>query len=614
MPGIAGVVSPLPSAARQLDLMLEAISGAGQHVEGRWSDERIGCHVGWTGLDLDTPSCVQAWNASGDVCVVFSGEEFTSPESRRICGHRPGQTSLDDAHYILARYEEHGPEFAGLLNGWFSGLIVDKRTSQALLFNDRFGIGRLYCCDTPEGFYFASEAKALLSVLPKTRRLNETALAESLSFGCVLDNRSIFCDVSLVPPASLWVFAQASLRKRGTYFSPSTWENQAPLPAAEFAVELDLCLRRIVPNYLRGPSKCAMSLTGGVDGRAVLAWGNPAPNSLPCYSFVGPFRESQDVRLARRIAQVCEQPHSTIAVGDAFVRDFPELAERCVYVSDGTMDVSGAVELYVNRAARAIAPVRITGNYGSEIVRRQVAFKPKLARQGVLDPALHRQVQSAAEAYLALRSRTHALSFIAFQQVPWHHHARLAVERSQLVVRSPFMDTELVRLLYRSPGDDSTSSATLLDLIAGRNQALASIPTDRGLARPASTLPGGLRQAVHWFTGRAEYAYDYGMPQWLTRADEALSLLGLHRLFLGRHKFYHFRLWYRHQLAQYVQSVLLDRRTLERSCFDAAALARMVRDHVRGHGNYTLEIHRALTHELSLRTLIDRWTGKARTP
>ena len=47
------------------------------------------------------------------------------------------------------------------------------------------------------------------------------------------------------------------------------------------------------------------------------------------------------------------------------------------------------------------------------------------------------------------------------------------------------------------------------------------------------------------FTFKAEYAYDYGMPQWVARIDHVLSPLHLERLFLGRHKYAHYRVWYR---------------------------------------------------------------------
>src|SRR5206468_9842528 len=84
------------------------------------------------------------------------------------------------------------------------------------------------------------------------------------------------------------------------------------------------------------------------------------------------------VRIARKVAAACGQPHQTISVGDEFLSQFTQLAEQTVRITDGAMDVSGAAELYVNRVARQIAPVRLTGNYGSEILRRHVAFRPRL--------------------------------------------------------------------------------------------------------------------------------------------------------------------------------------------------------------------------------------------
>ena len=73
-----------------------------------------------------------------------------------------------------------------------------------------------------------------------------------------------------------------------------------------------------------------------------------------------------------------------------------------------------------------------------------------------------------------------------------------------------------------------------------------------------------MRREYLEFTFKAEYAYDYGMPQPVARIDHAFSRLHLERLFLGRHKFYHFRVWYRDALANYVREMLLDSRSLAR--------------------------------------------------
>ena len=79
----------------------------------------------------------------------------------------------------------------------------------------------------------------------------------------------------------------------------------------------------------------------------------------------------------------------------------------------------------------------------------------------------------------------------------------------------------------------------------------------------------------------------------------------LEKLFLGRHKFYHFRVWYRNQLAGYLKEILLTPEARDRSYFRGNRIEHLVNDHITGNGNYTLELHQALTFELIHRQLIN---------
>jgi len=144
-----------------------------------------------------------------------------------------------------------------------------------------------------------------------------------------------------------------------------------------------------------------------------------------------------------------------------------------------------------------------------------------------------------------------------------------------------------------------------LRLIADGDSALRRIRTDRGLGGAQSALPAKITQGLLEFTFKAEYAYDYGMPQWVARTDRLFKGLHLERLFLGRHKFYHFRIWYRDALAGYLQDTLLDSRALSRPYLKRNTLEAMVRSHVRGDGNYTTAIHKLLTLELVHRLFLD---------
>src|SRR5206468_7424374 len=142
--------------------------------------------------------------------------------------------------------------------------------------------------------------------------------------------------------------------------------DQSPLEAESYYREIRETFARNLPRYFNGNERVAMSLTGGLDSRLIMAWRKSPPDSLPCYSFGGMFRDCQDVVVARQVARACGQFHEVIPVGDEFLSRFPRYAERTIYLTDGCADVSRSPDLYVNEKAREIAPVRMTGNYGGE--------------------------------------------------------------------------------------------------------------------------------------------------------------------------------------------------------------------------------------------------------
>jgi asparagine synthase (glutamine-hydrolysing) len=607
MPGIVGIIgiSHPGENASALNQMVKCMMYEPFYTSGTYVNEALGLWVGWIAHEGSFSDCMPIWNETKDICLIFSGEDFMDPtevESLKGKGHK---CDSQNATYLVHLYEEMGLKFVEKLNGWFSGVLVDLRQRSIVLFNDRYGLGRIYYHENEDGFYFSSEAKSLLKVLPELRELDTQGLAETFSCGCVLRNRTLFPKVALPPGGSMWMFNGTHNIRKGSYFTRKVWENQPLLSGADYYGKLKETFARIVLRYLPGARKVAMSLTGGLDGRMIMAWINPTPGGLPCYTFGGPYRDCADVKIARKIARLCGQSHETIMVGSQFLDEFPSLAEKAVFVSDGTMDVTGSVELYVNRIARQIAPVRLTGNYGSEILRGSVMFRPGFLDEKLLEPEFAQLVRDASATYSRER-RGHPVSFIAFKQVPWYHYSRLAVEQSQLTLRSPYLDNDLVSLMYQAPPELILSKEPSLRLIAEGNADLARIPTDRGILYRPSPLIGKIQRAYQEFTVKSEYAYDYGMPQWLAEIDHVLEALHLERLFLGRHKFYHFRVWYRDKLSQYVKDVLLDPRTRNRPYLDGRCLEKVVNSHINGHRNYTSEIHRILTTELLQRQLVEQ--------
>jgi len=305
------------------------------------------------------------------------------------------------------------------------------------------------------------------------------------------------------------------------------------------------------------------------------------------------------------VAKACNQTFQVITAGQEFLARFPHYAERAVYLADGCVDVSRSPDVYLNEKAREIAPVRMTGNYGGEVLRRVRTFKPVEPLPGLFKPEILSYVHQAGETYARL-IQGHPVSYAVFRQSPWNHYGILALEQAQLSLRTPFLDNDLVRTVFQAPEAALTGNEGSLRLIADGNKELLRISTDRGLAGERGRLLGVISRAFLGFQFKAEYGYDMGMPQWVAKADHALSAFHFERLFLGRHKVFHFRIWYRNALAGYVREMLLDPLSLSRPYIERKRLEEVVRSHLKGDRNYTNEIHKMLTLELLNRLFLDR--------
>jgi asparagine synthase (glutamine-hydrolysing) len=605
MPGIVGLITRMPrkEAERELLQMVKALRHEDFYMTGTWTDDSLGVYVGWIARKDSFSDRMPLRNERGDVVLVFSGEEFPEPGAAHRLKERGHQVDAAGPSYLVHVYEEDA-SFPTGLNGRFHGLLIDSGRASAVLFNDRYGMHKIYYHQSEDAFYFAAEAKAILAVRPELRRIDQRGIGEFIACGCTLKGRSLFKDVQLLPPGSRWLFRNGALEQKETYFEALEWENQAPLEPEAYYQEIRNIFSRNLPRYFDGHERIAMSLTGGLDTRMIMAWQKPEPGSLPCYTFGGMFRDCQDVMLARRVASICGQPHQVIPAGEEFLSRFPHYAERTVYLSDGCVDVGRTPDLYLSEKAREIAPVRMTGDYGGEVLRGVGRLKPVGLLPGLFHSEFLSYIHQAGDTYAEL-VRGHRLSFAVFKQAPWDYHGVVALEQTQLSLRSPFLDNDLVRTVFRAPESALDNNRDSLRLIADGKRELLWISTDRGLAGVRGHFLSAAYRAFLEFLFKAEYAYDMGMPQWLARIDHAFSALHLERLFLGRHKVFHFRIWYRDALAGYVREILLDPRSLSRPYIERKRLEEVVWGHLKGDRNYTTEIHKLLTLELFHRLFLD---------
>jgi asparagine synthase (glutamine-hydrolysing) len=605
MPGIVGIITKMPPARalEQLRRMLASMRHESFYVTGTWIEEKLGLYAGWVEREEACDEEALQRSETGDKALLFSGDEFSGLRIVRELRQR-GHDVRNRMHGHLIHLAEEDSRFPLGLNGQFQGVIADCTRGTVTLFNDRFGMRRVYYHEAGDAFYFAAEAKALLAVKPELRAIDEQGLGELVGCGCTLEDRTIFKGVHVLPCASAWVFAHGELKQRGQYFDRGEWESQTIMDSGPYYERVRETFGRNLPLFFSSPEQVGLSLTGGLDTRMILAWQRPEPRSLPCYTFGGALQECRDVRIARRVASLCGQSHQVISVGDAFLAKFPQYAERAVFLSDGCGGVQHAADLYVNQLVRQVAPIRMSGNAGDQVLRHKTVFRPSAPLPGLFRPEFHAQVAACAGTY-AHCMQGHALTVATTNQTAWYFHGLMAVELSQVTLRTPYIDNDLIEILYRGPESTLANNDLRVQLIEDGNPRLRRIRSDLGFAGTGGKLVGEASQLIHRLTMRAEYALEHGDPLWLTRLDRSLLGRALERNFVGLHKFAHFGLWYRQSLAGYIREMLLDSRSLSRPYLNGSAVEAMVTQHLSGEATCTPVIHKLLNLEYIHRLFID---------
>jgi asparagine synthase (glutamine-hydrolysing) len=593
MPGIFGVISRhLPQSSEQrVGAMLASMQYESFYNSGIYGDPDSSIRIGWTCHQKSFADLFPVINQAKNVILFMAGEVFNDVCQGAASDNENGPKS---GSYLLDLYEDNGEKFVEKLNGWFCGLLLDTRRRKVFLFNDRYGMYRVFYHECKEGLYFSSEAKALLAVLPELRSLDPKGVGEFLTCGCTLGTHSLYKDMGILPTGALWVFEKGEVKKRGSYFDSKMWVEQQRLEEKQFLPLVKELFGPVVRRYVGGTLPVGISLTGGLDSRMIMACLSNYPAEIPCYTFGSMYRDTFDVKTGREVARASGQPHSIVVLGERFLADFPTYLEKAVYISDGYLGMSGAAELYVNSLARDIAPVRLTGNYGGELLRGHRAFKYEIPRGGFLNPELQSYLEEARTTFQALDA-IDPVTFTLFKQAPSLGYGRLGIERSQVILRSPFMDNDLVKLVYQASPHLLKNEMLSSIIISTYNNNLLKIPTDRGLCVDGCRFGNMTRQLYRKALIKGEYTSGHGMPNWLA----AISGYGFRRLlensFIGRDKFQHFHIWTRKYFAGYVSDLTLAGGECLDRFFDRGRIEKMMRDHQAGRRNYTSEIDKIMT-------------------
>ena len=281
MGGIAGILSFTRGRAdaRRVERMLDVMRSRGPDDQGLRRSSNLKCALGGCRSllsEAEAQASLPLTNEDDDVWVVIDGEidnHRTLRHSLRLDGHHfRGEAA---AEVVVHAYEQYGPSFLDHLHGRFALALWDNSRLRLVLARDRLGEKPLYWTRIDGMMAFASEARALLDVLPAPRRLDLEHLPEYLTHGFVMPPNTLFEGIrKLGAGESLTI-------ERGCRLEPATWWSPCRDPRRASAVRtlsgqhhqnnLRVLLDSAIADRLTAHAPIAAVLDGQLESLAMAA-------------------------------------------------------------------------------------------------------------------------------------------------------------------------------------------------------------------------------------------------------------------------------------------------------------------------------------------------------
>jgi asparagine synthase (glutamine-hydrolysing) len=364
MCGICGAINlrgePVPGLRRRLEAMNGLITHRGPDDSGVWVHERGHVGLGHRRLSvIDLEHGHQPMSDEAGRWITYNGEVYNYPELMREIGG--GFRTNCDTEVVLRAHERWGIDSLQRLRGMFAHAIWDEPAQELVCVRDRFGIKPFYYAVVDDVFYFASEAKALLPMLPSIETDLE-GLKDYLAFQFCLAGKTLFKGIRELQPGHL-------LRVRRSAASPQRyWEVFFEIDYEHtdrhFEERVEQLLAESVRFHLRSDVPVSAYLSGGVDSSAVATLAAREQGGLS--AFTGKFSEDPRYDESRYARLAAARGGIDLHEVDIGVKDFIGTIEDVAYQMDYPAAGPGSFPQYMVSAAAAKQVKVILGGQGGD--------------------------------------------------------------------------------------------------------------------------------------------------------------------------------------------------------------------------------------------------------
>lgn len=335
MCGIAGFLGSYDH--EHLGAMNRLIAHRGPDGDGLWHDPSTGVGLAQRRLaiiDLSQRGLQPMWDVARQAVITFNGEIYNYRELRAELdadGFRFGSDT--DTEVILNLYLRDGLSSLTRLNGIFAFALWDTRTRQLIVARDAMGVKPLYFAETPRGFAFASEIKALLPLQDIDRGLDYLALKCYLTYLYSPGPRTMMKGVRKLGPGECMLVRRNGGIERHLFRVGPYEQPMSAMSADEAVAQTRYYLGRAVQRQMIADVPVGAFLSGGLDSSAIVnyARGHKGIAPLECFTIGfernGTIHEGvvDDLPYAREVASHFGLPLNTIWVAPDMSAHFEKM-------------------------------------------------------------------------------------------------------------------------------------------------------------------------------------------------------------------------------------------------------------------------------------------------
>jgi asparagine synthase (glutamine-hydrolysing) len=605
-----------------LEAMADSISHRGPDDEGYFVSGPVG--LGFRRLSIiDLSHGHQPLtNEDGTVWIVFNGEIYNYQQLREFLttkGHVFRTNS--DTEVIVHLYEELGESCVEKLRGMFAFAIWDGRQKVLFIARDRVGIKPLYYYLSDKSLIFASEMKAILADPEVKREVDLPIIDRLLTFNFLPGEETLLRNIRKLSPGSYMVVRGGRTEIReywDLHFSPSK------LSLAEAEAQLSTLLEETVRLHMISDVPVGFLLSGGFDSTALLSLAT-GMTSYPISSFTVGFSEggiADERPYAKLAAARFGSVHHEITIS---AKDFESFLPKYVWHMEEPVCEPPAVAMYyVSLLAKSSVKVLISGEGGDEAFAGYPGYRNLLwleRLKNILGPFkgsvsaglllvnqwFHSRKIEKYAPLLDVPLDSHYYSGLSSPFRFFNQHAGVLYSKDfGLQVNKAHSISVVKQLLGNGDGEDIVNKLLYVDTktwlahdlllkadkITMANSIELRVPfLDHKLLEFAASLPGSYK--VHGFTTKyiAKRVLSKRIPREIVERKKAGFPVP-------------YETWLRTNLKDWVQDILLDRRTLARGYFEKKCIEHLISEDLR-RGGYSKELFSLAVLELWHRSFLE---------